>query len=371
MRRTVLVVPDLVGVTGSDSPLRQTLPWMRTMAEGSLLLKVSDSPPIETPEALILGFTPAEGQLRQGPLTVSALGADPPEKSAHFHLSWLTAEDGVVQDSGLAATTEEVRIMLEMAVKLNTKVLTLVPGEGKDHGLVCEAPLDMGTTSAHNAIGKAIRDVRPDGDGESMLRRYIDDSINLLSGIPFNLERLDQGLPPLNLLWPWGHGLRFPVPNLALKRGEPAVVESPSMRMQGLARLAGYRHLDRNGFGRGLQTRLAKIAQRTLTRDLSIIWIPALSEFIATGAQETEEERHWFVREMDKELMAPLIQDARLNRNKVFLIAPNSGPDFGLALEFDGNEPKQNSLPFDERAREESVVRTTTLWESVNRGVSR
>ncbi len=370
MRRTVIIIPELLGSSDSDSPLRQTLPSIRALAESSRITKVSPLPPIETPEALVLGLGPDEGQLRQGPLTISALGADPPEKSTHFHLSWLTAEDGRIIKTDLRATAEEELLMLERAPKLNTKTLTFVPGHGQDHGLVCEAKVDMGTTSPENAYGKPIRNVRPDGDGESMLRRYIDDSINLFSELPFNLERLDQGLPPLNLLWPWGHGFRLSVPNLALIRGERATVESPSMRLQGLTRLTGYVHATRDGFGQGLRTRLQLIAQRALTRDLTIIWIPALSELKAPSAEsgDREEEKHWFVRELDRELIGPLLTDALKNRDKLFLTSP--GDSLGLALEMDGREVRTNSIPFDERALDETGIPRTTLWESVKRGVA-
>ena len=107
-----------------------------------------------------------------------------------------------------------------------------------------------------------MKDVLPEGDNEPALRRFIDDSINLLSELEFNAERLDKGLLPVNLLWPWGQGIRTDVPNLALMRGAPATVLSDSLRLEGVARLAGYRPLGRSWLGNGMNAKWKDIASK-------------------------------------------------------------------------------------------------------------
>src|SRR5436309_2660365 len=91
MRRTLVIVPELLG---EPSILRQKLPTLERIAEVGRLFKLAATPSVETPEALYLGLNPEQGQLRQGPLTVSALGADPPPRSTHFHLSLMSFRDG-------------------------------------------------------------------------------------------------------------------------------------------------------------------------------------------------------------------------------------------------------------------------------------
>src|SRR5579884_4134492 len=90
MRRLVVIAPGLLGDPESESPLRQSLPALQRFTEAGTLFKLAPPPFIETPEALWLGLRPEEAQMRQGPLTVSALGADPPERSTHFHLSLMS-----------------------------------------------------------------------------------------------------------------------------------------------------------------------------------------------------------------------------------------------------------------------------------------
>src|SRR5579864_8245995 len=106
------------------------------MAELGRLFRVTALPLVETPEALYLGMRPEEGQLRQGPLTVAALGADPPDRSTHFHLSLMSFDDGIARLPKVDIASEEQQKVIELTKKLNTKTLTIVEGEGLDHGLV-------------------------------------------------------------------------------------------------------------------------------------------------------------------------------------------------------------------------------------------
>jgi len=322
-------------------------------------------PPVETPEALWLGMPPTDGQLRQGPLNVAALGADPPERSIHFHVTPMAFADGVATEIPFEITPEDQRVLMEAAKRLNTSLLTLVEGESLDHGLVWESLGDLGTNPASVVSGKAVRDFLPEGDGEPTLRRFIDDSINLLSDLTLNEERLDQGLPQINLLWPWGHGVRKKVPNLALRRGEPALVLSSSLRLAGLSRLAGYRHCERAAFGRALNTRMEWALKEIRTADLTITLIDA-STVLAEG--ERDEELAWLGREIDQKILKPLLDDSLTGKTRVSLLCPSEG--VGLGVKFESGDHGSGSIPFDERALEERSLPTRDLWDSVVTSIS-
>ncbi len=334
MRRTILIIPALLSTPESQSFLREPLPAFSRLAELGALSKVAEIPTSETPEAMILGLAPQAVTLNQGPLTVSALGFDPPERSTHFHLSLMSFDDGTATTPSALPTREEVELLLTTAKRLDTKLLTVLKGEELDHALVWEALGDMGTKPPSEVNGRNIRQNLPEGDGESTLRRFIDDSINLLSSLELNERRLDEGLQPFNLLWPWGQGVRTSVPNLALRRGEPAIVESNSMRLAGLTRLSGYRHADRAKFGKGLQTKLRSIAGRAATRDLTIIYIDVAEEL---RSQNKQEELAWFIRELDRELLQPLLEAHLKTTSKLTLIAP--APMIYTPLALDHRDP--------------------------------
>lgn len=351
-----------------ESPLRQNLPAFRTLAELGAIRRLAPLPREETPEALFLGARTGEIELRPGPLIVSALNADPPDRSIHFHLSLLGFADGMALDVPTLPTPEELRTVIEAARRLDTRLLTLVAGEEKDHGLVLEGRGDLGTTPVSEVVGTKVRPHLPEGDHENSLRRYIDDSINLLSELELNERRLDEGRPPINLLWPWGHGVRTKVPNLALRREEPATVESSSFRLAGLARLTGDLHAERAAFGRGLQVKLRALAGRILSRELTIALIETPAALRLAG-EEREEELHWFVREIDRELLQPLLDSTLTDPMRIAVIAPGSKSD-GLALVAEPPSNRSGMYPFDERMLEEPKVSRVDVDRAVRDAIS-
>jgi 2,3-bisphosphoglycerate-independent phosphoglycerate mutase len=364
--KTILIVPELLSAEGGETALRQDLPTLTHMTELGELRRLTPIPEVATPEAAFLGMRTGEAEMAQGPLTVSAFGADPPDRSTHFHLSLLTFDGERIADPQVDPAQEELERILEMTNQLNTRSLTIVKGDGRDHGLVWEGLGDLSTHPAKRVEGEAIRAFLPEGDAEVALRRFIDDSINLLSESELNQRRIDEGLPPFNLLWPWGHGVRVPVPNLALRRGEPVMVESESIRMAGLSRLAGYRHGDRHGLRHGLNLDLPQLANRSLETGTLLALVSGPRRLRAKGQLE---ELEWFVSRLDSELLRPLFDAAAREPRMIVLLAPRaSGP--GLALNYVHGAAGSNTVPFDERALSELSVPVADLSTAVDEALS-
>jgi hypothetical protein len=385
MRTLLLIAPHWLSLHDTESVLRSNLPaFERFTAAGKLtkLTPLPDDPASHqkerkgvfaslTPEAAWLGLSPHSLALQEGPLMVSALGADPPDGSVHFHLSLLSYQNEEAVAPTVTAKPEDLRIVLEAAKKLQGKKLTIVEGEGYEHGLVWEdGSLDLGTVSKGGVEGKPLTGLLPEGDGEPLLRRLIDDSINLLSSLPLNRERAEEGLPMLNLLWPWGPGMRVATPNLALRRGEVGHVQSSSLRLQGLTRLVGYRHGDRAAFGRGLKISMANVLSASRVKSPLVVVIDSFSEL---RGLERMEEMGWLTRELDSKLFAPLWELGQNEPLSLTVLAPGgytgrapvSASETGLALSFDSKQARQNNVPFDERALEERTLALQDPWEVV------
>lgn len=365
MKRVVVVLPDLLVPEREDSPLRQKLPNLSALSELGELTRLSPIPEVATPEAVWLGMDPREVQLQQGPLTVSALGADPPDRSTHFHLSLLGLVEGIILQPPGKVAEEDLRTVMDGAKRLNTKSLTILQGEHLDHGLVWEGLGDLHTERADAIVGKRVLDHLPEGDAEPILRRFIDDSVNLLTELELNQRRLDEGIAPLNLLWPWGHGIRTPVPNLALRRGWPVQVLSSSMRLQGLTRLAGYRHWPRQSFGRGIGVRFEDIATAALGFERALV---VLGEPGELRRQYMFEEEAWLVHQWDERFLGKLLDLVLKRELELDIVAPSS--EFGLWLTVRRGVPSDRVLPFDERALEVQSLRTTSPSQAVDTSLS-
>lgn len=327
----------------------------------------------------MLGFGPEALDASEGVLIVSALGADPPEKSVHFHVQLASlGESGVVELVRDAPTEADVRELMAAAERLETDRLAIVAGQNLSHGLVWLAgSLDLQTHPLAAAAGSEIAQHLPEGDGEKMLKRFIEDSVDLLSGLELNRRRFDQGLVPLNLLWPWGQGLRPYVENQAIRRGISATIFSASMRLMGLARLAGYAHAQRDWLGNGFNFDTDFLANQLFMKERSVV---VLDSFTRLRAAERVEEGEWLWRELDANLiskwaLAPVDEGRRL----VLLLPggfcqpdkpPFDAASGGLGIIFDPNRRESSTVPLDERALEESRLPQMNLWEILNSELS-
>lgn len=365
MRRIVFVAPGLFGPPG-DAGATVRASTLAAVASRSELVRLAPSPPALTPEAAWLGLDPGRSAIAQGPLVVAALGAVPPERSVQFHVSLLALEDGRARRVSGGASEAEQSALVAAAARLNTRTLTFVGGPDLDHGLVWEdGSLDIGTTDPAAIEGEPIAAHFPEGDGAARLRRFVDDSVNLLDELALNRIRREEGRPPLNLLWPWGPGFRIPMPNLALERGEPAWVESRSLRARGLARLVGYRPLAAPGGG--LAASLRASAEGCLERNLTFVVEPSPGGWREDG--RLDELERW-VQEWDRAWLAPIFERSLTEPIRLLVVAPpdpTAGHD-GLALGYESPSRERNAIPFDERGLEDRRLGRRTVAATVAAG---
>ena len=310
MKRLLLILEG--AIDPENSLWREGVPGLAPFLETGVARRLAPPTPQMVPETAWLGLAPHHVRMREGPLVVAALEVDPPERTLHFRLDPLDATGDL-----LKGNEELVRSVLP---RLATKRLTTVIGPEGVHGLVREGWADLGTFPPGGPL--------PDGEGDTELRRFIDDSVNLLLASEENRRRVEDGLPAFGPLWPWAHGPRESVPNLALERGEIAAIDSPSIRFRGLARLAGLP-------GRG-SPGAARIVHRSFVR------------------YDDPEERAHRVRESLGKLDANAL-------DRLTLLVP--GPEGGLALTWDRERFAGVRTPFDERMYLEGNAPETSLTD--------
>ena len=316
------------------------------------LAKVSAALPT-LPEAHWIGLANPP-LLSEGVLEVSALGADPPSSSVHFCLTLMSTDGVDTSRPDFIPDAEMIEVIWKKALSLETSRLKLVQGVGIDHGLVWEdGSIELNCFTPQELVSQGLSRSLPEGDGENMLRRLIDDSVNLLAELEVNRIRQEEGLETLNLLWPWGPGFRPRMPNLTNERGMSVQLESPSSRLKGLSRLVGYRHGDPWNLGSGTNLKLEKIAGSLQKVPLGLAVIPTLGEFRLRGKQE---EASWRGREVLNRLVEPLLRMKEDERVRILLIATQSTGE-GLAIDFHSDAVRENrEIPFSAEALEEKSL---------------
>lgn len=362
MRRVTLVIPYLLSDPEHESALRPLPPVLQEVVEGGQLLKLQPIPETSCPEAAFLGLDPQEHPISQGPLTVACLGHQPPTKSIHFHLSLATVNN----DSSLTEVIDkpnnvEVQSIFDSIDQLRTKSLTPLMGEGLNHALVWEeGTLENETVPYSVGVGSSIYDSMPKGDGEQMLRQFIDDSINLLNDLQMNHIRREEGRSVLNCLWPWGQGIRPVLPNLSIRRGDIVHVSSDSIRLAGLCNLVGYKHSDRSLYKNGMATDFSRIFATTMRHRLNLILITSIREM---QIHERIDEIAWTLEQMSLNLLEPLLATKHQEPFELRIAAiggicdieknPARAAKCGLGVYYSSQKPAANRFPFDERSLDE------------------
>ncbi|MFQ3586041.1 MAG: hypothetical protein SNJ74_05400 [Fimbriimonadaceae bacterium] len=373
MANVVVVVPGWLSPNEDDSVLRPGPSAVAAMARRAKIERLTWAVSAETPEAAWLGIDPERVRLASGPLAVAALGADPPARSVHFQVSLLSLTDGRISPLGSELEPDVRRRVAELGQRLDTRRLTTVWGPGTEHGLVWEdGSIDLACTSPDRLGDRTMAECLPEGDGESMLRRFVDDSVNLLADEEFNRRRMEEGLPPANILWPWGPGFRNPVPNLLLERGRPLRVESRSLRLQGLARLAKATHGRLDSMGSGTATRLDSALASAQSGCDCVLVIDAVEAMRAEGRLE---EVDWLTHEIDRRLLRPLWESTADNRSRLSVVAlrpgaaapgaPPTSDCVGLAMTVGAKLRAENVYPFDERSLDERTLNRRPVWQAI------
>jgi hypothetical protein len=197
---------------------------------------------VPEPEAAVacacLGLE-APPDARLGALAAAAFGPTLESREVGFVLT-LGSVDGHGRLAPCEADPEDERDLMAAAAALSTPRLALRAGSGGTHALVwARGSLDLACAPWGGAVGRDLAACLPEGDGEPLLRRLVDDSVNLLGAHPANRRRAEEGLPPANVLWPWEPGRGFAPQALWLGQSPPPAVETSDWQVLGAARAAG------------------------------------------------------------------------------------------------------------------------------------
>lgn len=339
--RVVVALPGLIG----EGPEAETvLPWADD-TWGPVRVERVGAP--LSPMAM-LGME--GGEVPLGPLVVAALRQHPPANAVQFALSWESWVEGAL-GTAPRPSDEEGRALAALMPRLGGRNLTLLPGRERMHALVWEAgSLDL---RVHAPEPGSIETRWPEGDGEKLLRALIEDSLDLLDGQEFNRRRRDEGLAPLNLLWPFAPGFTPSLPRLPVRLGAPVVVSAASLEFEGLARLVGctYRAIP-SGF------RLNWSAALPEEPVLHLVVCDAFAQARAAGRWEIAEE---FLDGFRREWWYPMMRTQPGEPRRLTLLGD------GLAATWEAGENTGNGVPFHTRALDDSRAPRYMPWEIVLR----
>lgn len=376
----ILLVPD----GAADEPLDELdgktplevarTPNLDRLAETGIVGAVQVTPPDMYPGSdaanmALLGYDPTRYYTGRGPIEASAMGIPMDEKDVAFRCSLVTTDGERLLDySSGHISTEEARPLIEFAnQKLGTSSIRLFPGVSYRH--ICRwtgGPSDLKTAPPHENQGRLLTEIYPEGEADTKVRAFIEDSINLLNDHPYNHQRREEGKPLANMLWLWSPGRVPQLPAFYTRRGVTGAVISAVDVVRGLGKLTGLEivrvpgatgYFDTNYVGKG------QYALEALNRH-DFVWVHVESPDEA-GHLGSIDEKIRGIENFDKKVLGTILKGMEGVDDYRILCAPDHktpiakrghtiGPVPYLLYDSRKSLRKGTRYPYDERAVQEA-----------------
>jgi 2,3-bisphosphoglycerate-independent phosphoglycerate mutase len=378
----ILLVPDgaadepLADLDGKTPLEVARTPFLDDLAQNGLVGAVQVTPPEMYPGSdaanmALLGYDPTRYYTGRGPVEAAAMGIPMDPKDVAFRCSLVSTDGEKLLDySAGHITTAEARPLIELAnQKLGTRALSLFPGVSYRHILRWhDGPTEVKTYPPHENMDKPLAEIWPQGDGDTKLRAFIEDSINLLDDLPFNRQRRGEGKPPANMLWPWSPGRVPQLPSFFQRRGLTGAVISAVDVVRGLGKLTGLEIVDVPGATGYFDTDYegkGRYAVNTLHRH-DFVWVHVEAPDEAGHAGSIEEKIR-AIENFDKRVVGTILDGMKRLDDFRLLCAPDHktpvstrghavGPVPFLLYDSRKSLRSGSTLPYDERALADAKV---------------
>ncbi|MBN1635801.1 MAG: cofactor-independent phosphoglycerate mutase [Deltaproteobacteria bacterium] len=168
----------------------------------------------------IMGLDPVKYYTGRAPIEATSMGVKLQQDDTAFRINFVTLsrrEAGFIMEdycSDHITTKESGELIEELKASLPLNETTqLYTGIEYRHLMVIKGfeNVELTTTPPHDIIGEHTETYLPN---DVMLKKLINDSMDILKDHPVNLQRRKQGLREATAIWPWGEGKGLNVPTL-------------------------------------------------------------------------------------------------------------------------------------------------------------
>lgn len=347
-------------------------PYMDDLAQRGRVGRVVNHPEgmyagSDTCNMSILGYDPQKFRCGRGPLEAASIGIDLNRDDVAFRCNLVTT-DGVNLTNSNAGhiKTEDARVLVELLhQKLGGRFIQFYPGVSYRHILVWRGGKDdLKCKEPYNYLNQPVDQNLPEGDGEEKLRKLTWDSHEILDNHIINRKRRDEGLPAANMIWLWGQGKPPEFESFFTRYGRTGSVVAAVDLIRGIGRLCGLKvidvpgatgYIDTNYLGKG------EYSFRCLEEDDFVFChVEAADE---AGHEMDWEKKIYAIEQMDEFVLGTILHRMKRFDDFRLLLLPDHptpvstgshSPDPVPFLLFDSREDTGNTIPYDERALEET-----------------
>ena len=294
------------------------------------------------------------------------------------HLVTLRGQDGwgegkklgphlILDDpNGGGIETEEARELLDtIKEQLVSENIQFYMGRKHRHLMVWAG--GQGKVVCHNpqeACGQTIDSFLPTGEGSQLLRELMEAARVILQHHPVNQDRLNEGLKPVNCLWPWGLGQPVELSPLRERWTLTGTVVSPDGPYVGIGLASGLQVFRLEDVGNGEAAWLQELASLGLRiiekQDLTCLHVPFSTWLLNDGQCTPSSRLVEFLQNIDEHLIGVLRQSSDSGGlfRIVVVCTPSATKNEGAVTAmapysiYEGQEAMKGdpSVTFDERA---------------------
>lgn len=318
----------------------------------------------------IVGYDPRKYYSGRGAIEAASLEIPVDPSDAVFRTNLVSTDGELMLDSSADhITTEEAKELIAVIdEKLTTRSIKFYPGVSYRHIMVWHS----GSPNVHCAApykfhGKPFRDYYPEGDGDAKLRSLIEDSYEILDGHPVNRKRRDEGHLPANMIWFWGESRVPEIPSFFSKFGVTGAVVAAVDLIRGLGRMIGLKVVDVPGATGYVDTNYSgkgEYAAAALEEyDFAWVHVEAPDE---SGHERDIDKKIRAIEDCDSKVLGTIMNrlEAAGTEARILLMPDHPTPistgshssDMVPFIIFDSTKPEKNTLPFDERAVNETKL---------------
>ena len=322
---------------GNKSPLQAALtPNMDFMArhgQVGLAHTVPDGlpPGSDVANLSVFGYDPRNCYTGRSPLEAVSMGILLGPDDVAFRMNLVTLKPHgssiYMQDfsAGHITTAEGHDLVNALQKELGTSEFEFHPGVGYRNLMVWRGGKDgMSGTPPHDITGKSILDFLPKGDGAENLNYIMNHAQMVLHNHPVNLRRKEEGDPPANAVWLWGHGKTPKIVSFREKFGLTGAVISAVDLIKGIGICAGLDVINVEGATGYIDTNYLGKAQAAIAvlenHDFVYVHVEAPDEASHSGRMDHKIQA---IQDFDRQVVGTVMEGVKKFGNYVILCTPD------------------------------------------------
>jgi len=191
-------------------------------------------------------------------------------------------------------------------------------------GAVAPFSRETRTTPPHDLTDQPVAAHLPSGPGGDVLRRFMEQSTEIVAAAPANQERLKRGEPSASGIWLWGQGQRPALQDFYSRFGRRGAMITAVDLLRGIAALLGWKNIEVPGATGYLDTDYAAKGRYAIEAladaDLVVVHVEATDEASHEGETHAKVEA---LERIDRDIVGPLHAHLRAQGPYRMLVSPD------------------------------------------------